>query len=909
MRDWAEHLRPRLERLALSPAREAEIMEEMAQHLDERYEELRRSGRSEEEAARAALEELGEPPVLARHMTPLRQSQAPRPVAPGAPGGSLLGDLWQDVRHSVRTVTKQSAFASAVVLTLGLGIGTTTAMFTVVHGVLLKPLAFPEPERIIALFHDGMLASQPTVMNHGPATYFTYRENQRTFEDIGAWERTDVAITGAGDPERVSALAVTDGTLPVLGVTPLLGRFFRAEEDLPGSPVTLVLTHGYWLRRFGGAEDVVGRSISVDGESATIIGVLPPSFRFPRAPADVVLPLQPDRAEADGGISFGFQVIGRLRPGVTLAEASADVERMIPILEERTPGAASFELKPNLYPLLGYAAADVGGTLWILLGTAGVVLIIACANVANLFLIRAEGRHRELAVRTVLGAGRGRLSRALLTESLVLGLAGGALGIAFAAAATALLRRIAPAELPRVEDIGLDPQVLLFTLLVSLVASILFGLIPVSRLGAPSSAALREGGRGASEGPSRLRVRNVLAVTEVAMAFVLLIVSGLMVRTALAMQQVAPGFTQPENVQTLRVDVPEAVQSDPREMIRVHQQIGERLAAIPGIQSVGIASSVTMDGEDNMNPFLTESEQPCQDDCYRFRRFKAVGPGQFATAGNPLVAGRDLTWEDIYEVRPVLLVSDALAKEVWGSAAEAIGQRIKPFGSFAAWHEVVGVVGDERDDGLDRPPTGILYWPLLNDALDDFPNGFGYIQSMLVYSLRSDRVGEPGLGRELREAVWSVNPELPISDMRTLDEIRAQSMASTSFAMVMLTIAAAIALLLAMIGVYGVIAYVAVQRTREVGIRLALGAEVGNVRAMFLRYGLGLTGAGIVLGIAGAVLLTRILSALLYGVGPTDRVTYAAVSVVLVAATLLATSLPVRRAARVDPVIAMRADA
>ncbi|MGE0161309.1 MAG: ADOP family duplicated permease [Gemmatimonadales bacterium] len=899
MPDWSQPIRDRLATLRLDPAREAEIVEEMAQHLEERYEELRARGASEDEAVRAALEDLSEPDATARHMGPLRQAWAPQPIQPGAPTGSFPGDVGQDLRHALRTFSKQSAFAAAVVLTLGLGIGTTTAMFTVIHGVLLRPLAFPESDRIVALFHDGMLASQPTVMNHGPATYFAYRDNQETFTDLGAWDRTDVAITGAGEPERVPALAVTDGFLPVLGVTPRLGRFFRAEDDLPGRPPTVVLSHGYWLRRFGGAEDVVGRSVSVDGETATIIGVLPPEFRFPRAPADVLLPLRLDRADA-GAVSFGFQVIGRLLPDVTLEQASADVARMIPILEQLAPSAASFRLKPNLYPLIGYAAGDIGGTLWILFGTAGIVLLIACANVANLFLVRAEGRHHELALRTVLGAGRGRLARALLIESLVLALAGGVLGIVVAAAGTGLLRRIAPATLPRVEDIQLDAQVLLFALGVSVLASVLLALLPVSRLSTPGSAALKEGGRGSSDGPSRLRVRNVFAVVQVAMAFVLLIVSGLMVRTSLALRQVPPGFTEPETVQTLRIDVPEAFWDDPAQMVRIHQQIGERLAAVPGVQSVGIASSVTMDGEDNSNPFLVESEQPCAPSCYRFRRFKTVAPGHFTTVGNPLVAGRDITWEDIYEMRRVLLVSAPLAREIWGDAQAALGQRIEPYGDDRPWYEVIGVVGDERDDGLDRPATGILYWPLLND--------FSFVESMLVYSLRSDRVGDASFLRDVRDAVWSVDPDLPISGVLTLAEIRAQSMASTSFALVMLGIAAAVALLLAIVGVYGVIAYVAVQRTREVGIRLALGAEVGSVRAMFLRYGLGLTGAGILLGIGGAALLTRILSALLYGVSPTDVTTYGVVSVVLIAAALVATSLPVRRASRVDPVIALRGE-
>jgi predicted permease len=373
-----------------------------------------------------------------------------------------------------------------------------------------------------------------------------------------------------------------------------------------------------------------------------------------------------------------------------------------------------------------------------------------------------------------------------------------------------------------------------------------------------------------------------------------------MVRTSVAMQRVPPGFTDPEQVQTLRVDVPEAFWEDELGMVRIHQQIGDRLAAVPGVQSVGIAQSVTMDGEDNMNPFLVESEQPCLEGCYRFRRFKTAGPGQFETVGNPVLAGRAITWDDVVEQRRVVVITQVLARELWGDADAALGQRIAPYGADRPWYEVIGVVGDERDDGLDQPATGILYWPLLND--------FGYTPGMLVHSIRSERVGEPGFVRELNEAVWSVNPDLPVSDVRTLDEIRAQSMSSTSFAMVMLAIAACIALLLAVVGVYGVIAYVAVQRTREVGIRFALGAEVGSVRGMFLRYGLGLTAVGIVVGVAAAVLLTRVLSALLYGVSPTDAVTYLGVSAVLIASALLATSLPVRRASRVDPVIAMRAE-
>jgi predicted permease len=474
----------------------------------------------------------------------------------------------------------------------------------------------------------------------------------------------------------------------------------------------------------------------------------------------------------------------------------------------------------------------------------------------------------------------------------------GALGLALARGAVGVLRRLAPAQLPRVDEIGIDPPVLLFTLGVAAAAGLLSGLVTVARYGAPNAMALREGSRSVGDAPSRRRTRDALVVAEIAMALVLLVGSGLMVRTFAALRRVDPGFVHPEAVQTFRVAVAGGVIPDADEVARTHQRIAERLAQVPGVASVGLSSHITMDGEDNLNPLYVEESPPAAGEFPPTRRHKSVAPGFFETMGIRLVAGRAVTWADAYERRPVAVISETLAREYWKEPARALGKRVR--GSPAdPWREIVGVVGDERDDGLDEPATAIVYWPVLNDS---------YQPRTMAYAVRSSRVGAPGFLRELRQAVWSVNPDLPVAAVRTLDAILRDSTARTAFAMVMLAIAAGVALLLGMVGIYGVIAYAATLRTREIGIRLALGAQVGAVRRQFLRDGLVLAGAGVAVGVVVSAALARLMSALLFGVGPTDPATYAAVSAGLTAVALLATWLPARRASRVDPAVALRAE-
>jgi predicted permease len=560
-------------------------------------------------------------------------------------------------------------------------------------------------------------------------------------------------------------------------------------------------------------------------------------------------------------------------------------------------------LGPNVRPLSQDVIGDVGRVLWILVATVGIVLLIACANVANLFLVRAEGRQQELAVRVALGASRSRLARELLAESVGLALSGGALGLLLAWAGIGLLARLAPAGLPRIDEINIDPVVLVFTLAISVLTGLLFGLIPVMRFGTPNVAALKEGGRSASDAPGRHRARNALVVSEIALALVLLIVSGLMIRTFIALRHVDPGFVRPTEVQTFRVSIPGALIQDPQETVLAYQQITQRLEQVPGVISVGLSSSVTMDGINKGSiPIFVEEFPDAGREMPPIRRFKRVAPGYFETMGNPVLVGRAITWTDIHEARPVVVISENLAREYWKNPADALGKRIRQF-QLNPWREIIGVVGNERDDGVQQPATATVYWPMLIKEWSNIPI---YISRSMAYVVRSDRVGAPGFLRELQQAVWSVNPNLPLANVLTLDEIQADSMAQTSFALVMLAIAATVALLLGSVGIYGVIAYIATQRTREIGIRMALGAQTEDVRRLFLRHGLLLTGAGIALGIGVALALTRVMSALLFGVSPMDPVTYATVAAGLATVALLATYLPARRASRTDPIIALR---
>ena len=564
---------------------------------------------------------------------------------------------------------------------------------------------------------------------------------------------------------------------------------------------------------------------------------------------------------------------------------------------------AEIRLAPMVRPLAVDVVGDIGQVLWVLLGAMGLVLLVACANVANLFLVRAEGRQQELAIRTALGASLARAARELLSEAILLGLAGGALGVALAYAGIRLLVALEPAQLPRVNDIALDPVVLLFTLTLSVTAGLLFGLIPILRYANPRLAsALKEGGRGSSDGRERHRARHVLVVAQVALALVLLVASGLMMRTFSAMRNVPPGFTNPDEVLTVRITIPAALIDDPAQVARTHEAVLRRIEAIPGITSVGLSSSITMDGQDNNDPIFVEDRPGPEGQMPPLRRFKWVSERFFSTVGNPLVAGRDVTWTDIHTHAPVVVISENLAREYWGSPAAALGRRIRN-SPENIWREIVGVVGDERDDGVTAPAPTVVYFPIL---MNDFWDSGVFVQRSLAYAIRTPRLRSPDLLRDVQQAVWAVNPNLPLARVQTLRDLYDHSMAATSFTLVILGIAAGVTLLLGLVGIYGVIAYTAAQRRREIGIRMALGAHRARVQWLFVGQGILLAGMGLVVGVAGAAALVRLLAALLFGVSPFDPVTYAAAVMALAGVALIATWLPARHATRVDPAVALR---
>lgn len=809
----------------------------------------------------------------------------------------------------LRRLARAPLFTFVAVLTLGFGIGANTAIFSVIQGVLLKPLPFDEPDRLVGVWHTAS-GLGVAILNQSPALYLTYREEGRTFEDSGMWETGAVAVTGAGEPERVDVLEVTDGTLALLRVTPMLGRRFTAGDDSPKSPPRVMLAHAYWARKFGSDPSVIGRLITIDGEPTEIIGVMPAAFRFLDTHPQLVLPFRINRAEVFVG-NFSYRGIARLAPGVTIEQANADVARMIPLVMERFPMPPGFtkemfkevKLGPNVRPLAKDVIGDVGRVLWVLLGTVGIVLLIACANVANLFLVRAEGRQQELAIHAALGAGARRIAWELLSESLVLGAIGGVAGLLLAYAGVRGLIAAAPEGLPRVDDIGFDPIVLLFTLVISLIAGALFAIIPVLKFATPRLAsALNQGGRLGTASRQRHRTRNALVVAEIALAVVLLVASGLMMRTFQAMRHVSPGFTSPSQVLTLRISIPDSVIKDPGQTARTHEQIAKRIEELPGVTSVALTSSVAMDGTGEHDPAFVEDFPGPGGRIPPIRKYKMIDGHYFKTMGNPLIAGRTLTWTDSYTLNPVVVVSESFAREYWKEPAAALGRRIRN-SPENPWRTIVGVAADERDEGLAKPATPIIYWPIM---LKSFWTDDVHVQRSLVYVIRTGRAGSPTLVKEIQQAVWSVHGSLPVANVRTLQDIVSGSMAQTSFALVMLGIAASVALLLGVVGIYGVIAYVASQRTKEIGIRIALGAAARDVTGLFLRQGLLLASAGIAIGLFAAGAATRVMTALLFGVRAFDPVTYVAVALGLGLTAMLASYVPAMRAARVDPAEALR---
>ena len=812
----------------------------------------------------------------------------------------------------LRRLRRAPLFTVVALVTLAAGVGANIAVFSVVEGVLLKPLPYPHAERLVGVWHTSAVLHLDK-FNMAPANYFIYREQNRVFEDLGMYQGDEDTVTGVGTPERVPVLDVTDGVLPILGIPPMLGRYFSRADDLPDHAATVILGYGYWQRRFGGDRGVVGRSLNVDGKLRQIIGVMPKNFRFLDWDDQALfVPMQLDRSKTTLG-EFSDDGVARLKPGVTIAEANADIARMIPTVWASFPPPPGFSLDlfktarigPKVRPLRVDVIGDVGQLLWVLMGSIGVVLLIACANVANLMLVRAEGRHQELAVCAALGAGRGRIASEFLLESTAIGVLGSALGLVLAWGALQVLAAIAPAGLPRIHDIGIDLPVLGFTLGIAMLSSLLFGSIPALRYGsARMGTGLREGGRTLSQGRERHRTRNGLVVVQVSLAVVLLICSGLMLRTFHELTHESAGYDVEAPMQTFALAIPDAEVKDAGQAIHMQQAMLDKIAGLAGVSSVAAGNSVPMDGNGWNDLVFAQDRSYAEGTMPPLRRFNFVSPGYFQTLGIPLLAGRDFTWADDYEKLPVAMVSENLAREMWGSPQNALGKRIR-VSTKDDWREVVGVVGNVHADGMDKDAPAMAYWPLLMKNFESQPEN---VRRWVRFVVRTPLAGSQNLMSEVQRAVWSVDANVPLAEVRTMNYYYGRSMARTSFTLAMLGAAAGMALLLGVVGLYGVIAYSASQRRREIGIRIALGAQRGDITGMFVRQGLMLAGMGVGCGLVVALGVTRLLGSLLFHVSPVDPATYACACAALLGAAALASYLPTRRTLGVDPVEALRSE-
>jgi len=876
-----------------------ELAEEIQAHLDEKVEELVAEGMSRDEAMFAARREFGNVGLVEENS---REVWA----------WPTVEDIFFDVRYGVRALSRSPVFTVVALLTIAIGIAANAAVFSVVNSVLLKPLNYPRAEELVALhqvapgaegladFESGLLLS--------PSMYFTYSEHNQTFESLGVWISGTANVTGTAEPEQVRTVAVSDGVLQTLGVPPALGRWISQTDQVPNGPGRVMLSHGYWQRRFGGDRSVIGRSIMVDSLPREIVGVMPLGFRFVDADFDLTVPLALDRSHLILA-GFGFNGIARLKPGASIAEANSDLARMLPIWMDsfsNGPGSnphiyETWKITPMIRPLKQQVIGNVGELLWVVMGTIGVVMLIACANVTNLLLVRVEARQQELAVRTALGAGRARIVRGLLVESTMLGVAGGFVGVCLAYAGVRFLVGMGPSNLPRLDEIAIDGRTLAFTFVLSAISGLLFGLIPALKYaGRRTSAALVSAGRTVSVSRERHRARNLLVVGQVAMALVLLMSAGLMIRTFGALRKVDPGFADPRHLQVIRISIPESLIAEPERVARTQNAILDKLSAINGVKSAGFVSEMPMEGFGAAWDEIFAQDKVYSGDLIApLRLYKNISPGFLQTAGTRLVAGREMTWSEVYALRPVVMVSENLAIELWGTPSAAIGKHMREFSSMP-WHEVIGVIQDVREKGLQEKAPEIVYWAPLAQ------NHFSAAVRTATFVIRSERAGTESFLNEVRAAVWSVDSNLPLASVRTMQEVYDKSVARTSFTLVMLGIAGAMALLLGIIGIYGVMSYTVSQRKREIGIRLALGAQGGDVLQLILRQGTKLAMVGVVIGVGAALALTRLMSNLLFGVTAHDPLTFVAVAVLLILVVLAACYIPARRATLIDPIVALR---
>ena len=898
MPDFKIDIRARLAELDLSPVREAEIVEELSQHLEDEYERALSCGASEDEARQQALEQLNTPDLLRRELNHVEHWVSAHPVALGTEmQANIFADLWQDLRYGLRTLAKNRTFTCIAVIALALGIGANSAIFSVVDAVLFRPLPFKKPEQLVMIWenaaHLGFPKNTPS-----PANFLDWQKQASSFTGMAAMVERSFNLTGVGEPERLDGRRVSANLFDLLGVRAVLGRTFVSDDDRPGTHVVL-LSYSLWQRRFGSDPSVIGRALTLNGESYTVIGIMPrfvqlPGFANRNDQLWVPIAFPPEEA-AQRGDHF-LEVIARMKPDIALKQAQAEMDTIAARLAQQYP-AYNTRMGAVVVPLHEQVVGDIKPALLVLLGAVGFVLLIACANVANLLLARAAVRQREIALRLALGASRSRLMRQFLTESVLLAVFGAGLGLLLALGGIRILKTFIPATLSQVQTINIDARVLIFTALVAVVTGIGFGLAPALQASHLNlNDTLKEGGRDAGGGSKGNRLRGLLVIGEVAVSFVLLIGAGLLINSFFHLRNLQPGF-RADHLLTMKVDLSEVKYPDRERRAVFFDEVIRRVRALPGVQSAAVAGNLplTYNG-DSMNISVEGVPDPPPDQRSDVI-FRAIGPGYVGTMGIPIIRGRDFTDQDKADSKDVVVISEKTAQHFW-PGQDPIGRRLKPGSSTSntPWREVIGIVKDVRQNDFIAAPKMQMYFTY-RQLKDLAPNALVVRTSIEPLSLAAS----------VRDAIWSVDKDQTVADIDTMEHIVAEAVARQRFSMLLLGLFATLALLLASVGIYGVMSYSVAQRTHEIGIRIALGARRGDVLQMTIKQGLKLVGAGMILGLATVFFLTRVLESLLFGISATDPVTFLSISLVLLAVAILASYVPALRATKVDPIIALRA--